>query len=771
LHLGWTGDELKSSSNAGIRSFARKALTPAAFAGIAGLALTPHAAMAADDADAPVVESVTVTAQKPGEPVSEKLTATLLETPKSIQVIPQALIRSTSATTLSDLMRTVPGLTLGSGEGGTSMGDRPFIRGVESTNDVFVDGVRDAGVQSREVFNLEQVEVTKGPGSVFSGRGSTGGSVNLVSKMPKVGSFQAGTLALGTDDARRATVDINQQLTPGVAVRLNAMTHEADVAGRDAVSVSRWGVAPSVALGLDGPLRAILSYYHLETDDVPDYGIPYDPATLRPIKGHDEDFYGVLSRDFHVTESDIGTLRLEYDLAPNLRLTNTTRYGVSSNAYVVTNPDDSRGNVRNGYLFRSSKNRNVETTTLANVTNLAGAFEFGGLEHSFSAGLELSEEKTHNQGYYVTGPGLGQQPGFPPVAAATRVDQAFSATNLGCSSPTRLGAAFGYNCTTLDNPNPNDPWIGSVTRAIAYNDNTTQVAALYLFDTIALSDQWSVNLGLRYDDFRTKLSGITAAVTPTAPYYTTTRVSLSNKSDFLSYQLGVVYQPRPNGSIYASVGTSSNPSGEGTGDFSSLSLANANLDPEENISYELGTKWELFGGRLLATGALFRTEKTNARVTDSLGHILLVGEQRVNGVELSANGAISERWSLFGGYTWLDSEIVDGGPLNTNEGKTFPNTPEHSLTAWTTYAVTPAISLGGGAVYMSSRFADPANLRKVDSYWRFDAVGTWRVNRNVTLQLNVNNITNERYVERPFQTHMVQIAAGRSALLTANLEF
>jgi catecholate siderophore receptor len=755
----------------GIRSRARRSLAPAAFASIAGLTLAPPAFAADDAADAPTVDSLVVTARPAGDPTSEKLTATILETPKSIQVISQELIRTTAATTLSDLMRTVPGLTLGSGEGGTSMGDRPFIRGVESTNDVFVDGVRDAGVQSREVFNLEQVEVTKGPGSVFSGRGSTGGSVNLVTKSPKPESFQGGTLALGTDETRRATIDLNQMLTPGVAVRLNAMAHEADVAGRDHVSVSRWGVAPSLALGLDGPLRAVLSYSHLETDDVPDYGIPYDPATLRPIKGHDDDFYGLLSRDFHTTKSDIGTVKLEYDIADNLRLTSTTRYGRSNNAYVVTNPDDSRGNVRNGYLFRSSKNRNVTTRTLASVTNLSGTADFAGFSHSFTAGLELSEEKTHNRGYYVTGPGLPQQPGFPPVAAATRVDQAVTATNLGCSSPTRLGPAFGYNCTTLDNPNARDPWIGTISRAIAFNDSTTQTTALYLFDTVTLSDQWSVNFALRWDDFRTKLSGITAAVAATAPYYTTTPVSLSNKSDFLNYQLGVVYQPAPNGSIYASVGTSSNPSGEGTGDFSSLSLANANLDPEENVSYELGTKWQLFGERLLATAAIFRTEKTNARVTDSLGTILLVGEQRVDGVELSANGRINDRWSVFGGYTWLDSKIVDGGPLRTNEGNRFPNTPEHSLTVWSTYAVNPAISLGGGAVYMSERFADPANLRKVDSYWRLDAVASWQVTRNVRLQLNLNNITDERYVERPFQTHMVQIAAGRSALLTANLEF
>lgn len=782
----------------GVKSFVRGATQVAAL-GVSSLALTATAAWAQTQ-QVQTEEPITVIGEQQ-DLESPRFTAPIEDTPRSITIIPPEVLEATGAATLTDALRTIPGITLGSGEGGTGAGDRPFIRGIDSSNDVFVDGVRDSGVSSREVFNLEQIEVSRGPGGAITGRGSTGGSLNLVSKTPRMDdNFYAGSIALGTDETRRTTIDINQSIGDSAAFRLNVMSHEADVAGRDDVHLSRWGVAPSLALGLGTPTRVTLSYYHLESDDVPDYGIPYqtigtamDPvygaiSYRTPIGGHDEDFYGLLNRDFRKQQADIGTLRVEHDFGRDVTLRNVTRYGETSNHQVVTNPDDSRGNVANGYIFRSSKNRGIDLTTLANVTDLYGDFQAFGWRHTFDVGLELSREETHNQGYYVVAPNLAVQPGFPPSSGAPGAGTNVS-TGTACSNLANQGAAGGYNCTTLNNPNPNDPWNGTVVRSRAYTDTTTNVVALYAFDTIEFNDQWSLNLGLRYDDYSTEQSGVTAVVAAAAPYYTLgVATPLSRDDDFLNYQIGLVYNPTEAGTIYLNVGTSTNPSGEGGGDTSSLSAALQILEPEQNESIEAGLKWELFRERLLATAAVFHTEKTNARVTDAFGVTDTVGSQEVNGVELTISGQITPDWFVFGGYTYLDSELVDAGfqsitnptvcaPLTTcfvasaATGKRFPNTPEHALSLWTTYALTDAFTVGGGASYMSDRFADTTNRISIPEYWRFDATASYEISENLNLQLNVYNLSDERYITNPFTTHMAQIAPGRSALLTLNVRY
>jgi catecholate siderophore receptor len=782
-------DRFKGGNGAaGVRSFAKGMLQAATLASASTLAfavLNPAMAQTGPSEDDQRNDKVVVEGMRDRELQTSKVTAPLADTPKSITVIPAEIIEATGAVTLTDALRTIPGITLGSGEGGVSAGDRPFIRGVDSTNDVFVDGVRDAGVTSREVFNMEQVEVSRGPSGAFAGRGSTGGSINLVSKQPRLENFTAGSIGLGTDETQRITADVNYMLSDTAAFRLNAMHHDANVAGRDAVTLSRWGVAPSVAFGLGTRLRSTISYYHLESDDVPDYGIPYlrQPAVIdpvygsivfaTPITGHDDDFYGLLNRDFRRAKSDIGTVRVEYDLAPGLTLSNVTRYGRGGTQQVVTNPDDSRGNVANGYVFRASKNRGVDLTTIANITDLRGEQNLFGMTHSFDIGMEASRETNHVQGFYVVGPNLPATPGAPAVGTNVSV-------GTTCSNPALVGAASSYNCTTLDNPNPNDPWVGSIARALGYTDTTTDVVGLYVFDTIAFNPQWSLNVGLRYDDYSTKQKGLTATASTTAPFYTLAiPTPLARQDDFLNYQLGLVYKPVEEGTFYISTGTSTNPSGEGSGESSTLSAALQILAPEENTSYEAGVKWQLFDHALLATAAVFRTEKTNARVTDALGGTSSIGDQEVNGVELSLSGQITPDWFVFGGYTHLESELTDNGfqiiggvpvPSAAN-GKQFPNTPEDSFSAWTNYNITDALTVGGGASYMSDRYADTTNRISIPSYWRYEAVVTYTFSDNLDVQLNLNNISDERYVTNPYTSHMAQIAAGRSALLTLNVKY
>lgn len=775
----------------GIKAYARTALNAVALLG-ASACLGQNAFA---EEPPPAEEPIVVTGQL--QPRSDRLTAPLAETPHSITVIPQQVLEQTGVVNLQEALRVIPGITLGSGEGGTSAGDRPFIRGIDSTNDIYVDGIRDSGSTTREIFNLEQIDVSRGPGGAYGGRGSTGGALNLVSKTPRVESFAEAAVSLGTDNTQRVTADLNYAFSDSAALRINVMHHDADVAGRDAVELHRWGVAPSLALGLGTPSRATFSFYHLQTDDVPDYGIPYlrqpaitDPiygsiVYATPITGHDDDFYGLLNRDFRKTLADISTLRLEHDFYANLTLTNTTRYGETSFDQVVTNPDDSRGNVVNGYVLRNQKNRGIDVRTLANVTDLHGRWNTFGWEHTFDLGAEVSQEHTHNQGYYINGPGLPATFGFPFAPTSQQIVNTYPA-GPNCTNPGALGSTDArWNCTTLDDPNPHDPWVGTVTRAAAYTNTTTDVWALYAFDTIAFNEQWSLNWGIRYDNFSTEQSGVTApAPTASAPNpVLTASPALSREDDFVNYQLGVIYKPIADIALYAAYGTSVNPSGEGGGDASSLSAALSILPPEENRSYEVGVKWQLFDNRLLATAALFRTEKTNARVVDDTGATNTIGNQRIDGFEFTVSGHITDQWSIFGGYTHLESELEDNGFFDRGVGATprfvpspangnqFPNTPEDSLSVWTDYDITSAFSIGAGASYMSDRFADANNRITIPSYWRYDAMAHFQLNEHVDLQINLQNLTDERYVTNPYQTHMAQIAPGRSALVSVNVRY
>jgi catecholate siderophore receptor len=380
-------------------------------------------------------------------------------------------------------------------------------------------------------------------------------------------------------------------------------------------------------------------------------------------------------------------------------------------------------------------------------------------------GTEWAEEATHTQSYVVAG--LGLTTGLGPVVTGSN----------GCTAA-NVGAASGYNCTTLTDPNPYDPWAGTVTRSPTFTETRVTTRALFGFDTIEFNEHWLLNLGVRYDDYTNRFTGGTTAngvFTPSVP--------LTNNSSFWNYQLGLVYKPVEEASLYVSYGTSSNPSGEGAGDSSSVATTTVNLDPEENKSYEAGGKWNALGGKLNLTAAIFRTDKTNARVTDAEGIINLVGNSRVQGVEVGVGGQITQAWSMTAGYTYTDSEVIDAGKVNTgttaapiwttspNNGKAFPNTPKHAFSGWTSYRILPAITVGGGASYMSMRYANAANTYSVPSYWRFDAMASWKLNDHVDLQLNLQNLSDERYAVKPYTTHMVQIAEGRTALFKINVKY
>lgn len=745
------------------------------------MAITATSAYAADPA-AVTLDATSIngkaeqasTEYKVEKAASQKYTAPLVDTPRSVTVIPQQVIKDTNALNLQDALRTVPGITFGAGEGGNPQGDRPFIRGFDAQGDTYLDGVRDTGAQTREIFAIESVEVAKGPNSAIGGRGAAGGTINLVSKRAHLGNSLDGAWTWGSDQTQRYTFDGNYQFSDSVAGRLNLMTHESNVAGRDKVNYDRWGIAPSLAFGLGTPTRVNLDYYHLESDDLPDSGIPYTvPAggtgnrtsahPSKPYAGGDHDnFYGLTGRDFRKSRVDIATFAIEHDLTDALTIKNTLRHGNSMQDYILTQPDDSKGNVNNGSVWRRANTRVGNTATTTNQTDLFGEFYVGGLKNSFSTGIELSREESKRSTY--------------DVDTNTR-----GATATTCN-PGLIGANSGYNCTSLSNPNPDDPWNGSIARNYAGTDTKSNTRALYVFDTLELTPQWLVNMGLRYDHFDTQYRGYDASGTTVVNKQGVASKG-SDTSEFITGQLGVVWKPADNGSIYVSYATSATPPGASLGEGMegnplgnttdrSGNLLSSDMEPEETTNYEIGTKWDLLDERLALTAALFRTEKENARVQVGTTTYENVGETRVQGIELSASGKITEKWQVFAGYTYMQARQIDGGALGkANDGNQLPNTPNNSASLWTTYQVTPKFTIGGGAFYVDDVYGNVANTTMVDSYVRYDAMAAYKLTKNIDLQLNVQNLTNEVYYDKAFSTHFANQAAGRTALLTTSVHF
>lgn len=694
---------------------------------------------------------------------SPKLTAPLLDTPRSIEVIPAQVIQQTGSNSLLDALRTVPGITFGAGEGGNPNGDRPFIRGFDSQSSLFIDGVRSSGSQSREIFDIEQIEVIKGPGSAYSGRGAAGGSINLVTKAPEARDFVKGSVGVGSDAYARASADWNQRVGEVVAFRLNVMDHHSDVPGRNGPVQRRWGVAPSITFGLGRPTSVTLGYYHLHSNDVPDSGIPYDNpfaassphahlnGSGRPIHVPRDTWYGLLDRDYQRQDNDTGSLRVQHDFGSGWLLRNTSVYARSSNDYLWTLPDDSNGNfLLNGGVWRRGNNRVSRTDSLTNQTDLTGEFATGAISHSVAVGTELSREKTWRDGYLIGA--------VDPATGKVVPGQTGSIVNGACTLG--IGAPSGWWCAPVLNPNPRDPWHGPIARANAPVDIVTDTRSAWAFDTMTLGEQWELNLGARFDRFRTRSDSAAA--------------KLRNDSDFWNYQAGLVWKPAANGSVYLSWGTSATPPGVDAGDGADgIAVTNQDLQPEHSRNLELGSKWNLLGGRIALSAALFRTQMDNARVaTGGRGSPQInAGKQRVDGVEIGVNGKLGERWTVYGGYTHLDSKLLKAAPGDpASLGKRFPNTPADSLSLWTTYALTPRLTVGGGAFAMGKVYANPANTKWVPGYTRLDAMASYVVNPHLTLQLNVQNLTDKYYFNEAYTTHYAAVAPGRSAVLTADFK-
>ncbi|HKX30564.1 MAG TPA: TonB-dependent siderophore receptor [Blastocatellia bacterium] len=656
---------------------------------------------------------------------SPKYTEPLRDVPQTINVIPRSVIEEQGATTLRDVLRNVPGLTVVAGEGGTPAGDNLTLRGFNARNDIFVDGVRDLGPQTRDPFNLEQVEVVKGPGSSFTGRGSAGGTINLVTKSPTINRRMSGTFALGTDRTKRVSTDVNLPFKDRYAFRLNLLGHDSGVADRDVVKNQRWGVAPSLAMGLGTPTRITFSYYHLQQRNISDYGIPWVTADHnvlvayrnQPAPVPRDTFYGFKDRDLEKMGSDIGTITFERDLDDNVTLRNQIRYGRSTRDSIAT-PPRFPALATNLTVNRELRSWITEDRILDNQTDLKSRFSTGSVLHSFVTGLAVTHESQRRQ------------------------------NRTGGNSP-----------TTLLNPNPNDVYTGVIDLSPNIGHATANSVSLYAVDTIKLSKQWEFNGSLRYDYFDAE--GITATNRGIA------QVPIGRIDRMFSGRAGLVFKPRQEGSIYAAYGTSVNPSLEGL----LYQPASNSIDPEKTYTVEVGSKWDLLGERLSLNGALFQVEKTNARTPDPIDTTVTVlqGRLRVSGLELGASGSLTRTWKVLAGYTLLDSRIEKSNTL-AEVGRRFQNTPRNSFNIWTTYVLRSKLTLGGGPRFVGRRFGNNLNTRQVGSYWTLDALASYPVTKNIDLRLNLYNLNDAYYFDRLGGGHLVP-GAGRSVMVSTSFRF
>lgn len=739
----------------------------------ATLSLGANAANAANETgEADQLPEVSVTAApdvpfKANESANQKFTKPLVDTPQTVQVIKKELLREQGVLSLTDALRNSPGITMQMGENGnTSAGDTFSMRGFSAQNAIFLDGIRDLGAVSRDVFNLEQIEVVKGPAGADVGRAAAAGYVNLISKLPTLDNQNYATLSYGTADKKRGTLDMNRKVGDNAAVRLNLLGFDGNVDKRDEVDNQNFSVAPSIAFGLETDSRAYIYSQHVRQDNTPDGGIPtigmrgfYSATTSASTntpapfnvtapeaaafnsgrKVDRENYYGSDS-DREKVNADMITVKLEHDLSDKTTIRNISRYGKSKLDRMVTGVNIlhslTPADPNTWAVTRTRQRIDREDEILINQTSVNTKFDLAGFKNSFVGGLELSYERQKNKG-------------FNSLAIAD------------------------IPLANLYNPNSNDA-LPTPSASGIDGDGKTNTIAVYAFDTMDLNDQWQVNGGLRYERYKAETDAGT--------------VHLNDADNLLSGKVGVLFKPAPNGSIYGSYATSFTPPGiqtaSGSANFALSSTANNQnnpaLDPQKTKSFELGTKWDLLNKQLNVSAAIFSIENSNQTSFDDLGNPNQTGKTRVNGIELLAIGQLTRAWQLSAGVTALNAKALDqqsnATPPVVTDGVRW--TPELSATVWSQYNVADW-TFGAGARYIgdqkrlvTKQDSSTQNMPDIPSYVVADAMVAYKFSKQLNLRLNVFNIFDKEYIETMNNGGgRVRMGVPRSALLTAEFMF
>ena len=667
--------------------------------------------------------------------IGAKVPTALRDIPQSVVVVNRDLLDAQGATSFQDALRNVPGITIGGAEGG-QIGNNINLRGFTARTDIYMDGFRDPGQYYRDLFDLSAIEVLKGPSSMMFGRGSTGGVINQVSKEPELKAFGTVSATVGTDDRYRTTADFNQPLSDTAAMRVNVFGQDLH-STRDVTSNQDYGIAPSLRLGIGTPTTITLSALLQRNDDMPDYGLP--PINGRPADVNHSNWYGLTDDHTDQTVNSFNA-RLEHTFSPDVTLRTQLQYSqyttnareTAANSVVTAagvTLNKTAGNPTNLplqdlYVQLASHDRLIHDDILDSQTDLVTKFDTGSFQHTLISGIELAHETYNNQGYTRNG-----------LPLLSLLDPAQEVTPANVT-------------TTVGN----------------YAQSSADTVGIYANDTMRINDQWMVVGGLRRDSFKADISN-TVLSTPGStslplPAYAAQTVY------FTSVRGGVIYQPSETQSYYVSYGTSFDPSLEAL----TLTSGTQNLAPEKNYSYEVGGKWNLLDDTLQITSALLNLEQTNARTQTSSGEYVLDGNIRVRGAELGVGGHLSEHWQVFSGYTFMDAKIIKA--LDGTQGNVPANTPRNTATVWSTYTFAGHWEAGGGASYMSQRYAANTDVVSVGGYTRWDATLAYH-QPSYDVRLNVINLTNKQYFDAliPSDGGRSVPAIGRTAMMTFTYKF
>jgi catecholate siderophore receptor len=661
--------------------------------------------------------------------VRDKLADVPLNIPQSLTVISSELIAQQGATRLEEALRNVPGITLNAGEG-AARGDTVNIRGFSAFNDFFIDGIRDAAVYTRDIFDADAVEVLEGPSAVLFGRGSTGGAINQVTKAPLLAPLENITSMAGTNDLLRTSADFNFPFARAAALRLNLMGESSDVAGSDFARNRRWGIAPALGFGIGTPDSLTLTYLHQHENNVPDNGIPFVDGLPAAVPRSSD--FGLVS-DTNTATDDIATVQYKHDFSPEVGIADTVRY-----AHYVFDYESAMPNFGNTppaaatplsaiLVGRDRPASSGVQTNLTEQLDLVAHFNTGPITHAFMTGLEVTRQ----------------------TSDLDRYSNPFNANNTWIAA------------TALLAPNPVEALPG-VLPVSSRQDTTARSDSFYVTDAIGLNRYFDLLASVRFDRFAAaydQLNVSSGAV-----------LDLHHIDDVASPRAAIEFKPSAVQTYYLSYGTSFDPSAEAL----TLTTKTANLGPVKAKSYETGAKESLLGGGLLLSAAVFRTEVDNAQTNDPDNPTLTIlnGNQRVDGLQLQANGHLTRNWELFAGYSLLDGTTLTSGTA-AYVGKALPNVAHNTLNLWTEYYLPFGIEVGGGANWTGPRFADSGESARVPGFVVWNAMVSYQLSPKVTLQLNGLNLFNRYYFAAPYYTsasenHVIP-GPGRSATLSLNV--
>jgi catecholate siderophore receptor len=745
-------------------------------------------------------------------PITTMPTTSVQDTPQSITVVTGEVMKQQGVTTLGDALKNVPGITIAIGEGGTLAGDQFKINGFDAKDDVYLDGLRDFGAYNRDSFDYDEVQVLKGPSGLMFGRGTVGGAINTVSKTPFLDDKYLLHVEGGSAGHVRTTADLNYQLSDTAALRLNLMYTDTGVEGRDLTHSTRWGFAPSIALGLGTDTNFTLSWMHQQNADRPDYGIvvasPPDSIYAKPASefGVPRSNYMGLAADHDKNTVDLVTAKISHVATSWLTIENDTRLATYSRDFRYSSVDACDNTIAtsfcNLHLFGiaspgAAAGSFDPTQTLA-VTGGSGPYHQNswGVQNILSANADFHVGGFHN--ITIIGIDAGYQRAdrtvyaysLPPGPNATLYpisDHSVNRRNIGWSlyNPTHQPIA-GYAPIL---PTPTN--LGSDTAtSVVYSTGDATDPALFATDRFWFTDQLSLIAGLRIDQYRANYSS-TSVGTPAAPSPVAT---FKSPSFLFDPRASLVYEPDQTQTYYLSWAKAATPIGTsvvGTPTPIASSAASA-LAPDKSENIEIGAKFSLFDGQLGISTAVFNETKSNALQTDpNTGTISLQSsqKQRVQGFEGSVTGEVLPHLNLTASYTYLNPVIVSDLSCGTatpvvcvpnpaTTGRQIYFVPKHSFSIWSDYNASEfvkGLSFGGGVVYQSKLFnaytapsaaAYPlGRIVEIPQTVELDAVAAYELDKTWRAQVNVNNLTDRLNYSQSFGNRATP-APGRTVIVS-----